>query len=157
MLTAVKVALWTLMAVLIPSLGAAQSAREIGVGLTAGDVIGASGKLWLDKFSALDLAMGQDISQGNFAVYGDFLYHGWKAFPQPSQGRLAAYVGGGPRIEAASEAEFGLRLISGASYWLEGHPLELFAELGPFFRMAPDGGVYVVGGVGLRYYFKSWN
>lgn len=142
----------------LTSLARAQESGDAGVGLVLGDTLGATGKLWLDHYSAVDLNLGADSSTSNFTVSGDFLYHGWKAFPQPSQGRLAAYIGGGPRIEARNDAtEFGLKAILGASYFLPKNPIEIYGELGPFFRMTPVGGVYLVGGVGVRFYFRNWN
>ena len=145
--------------ILLAAAGAAsaQEARDIGVGIVLGDTLGATGKLWLDKTSAVDLALGADAGSGNFTMYGDYLFHGWKAFPQPAQGKLAAYLGGGPRIQVrGDDTEFGVRAVLGASYFLK-DPVEFFAEIGPLFRFTPDGGVYPVGSVGLRYYFKAWN
>ena len=136
----------------------AQDARDIGAGIVLGDTLGATGKVWLDKYSAIDLNLGADSSSGNFTVSSDFLYHGWKALPQPSQGRLAAYIGGGPRIEARDDAtEFGLKALLGLSYFMPKNPLEFYGELGPLFRMSPNGGVYLIGGVGVRFYFRKWN
>lgn len=136
----------------------AQQARDLGVGFVLGDALGGSGKYWIDHISALDAGIGASADHGNFSIYGDYLYHGWKAFGQPKEGKLAAYLGGGPRIEARSDAtEFGLRGVVGADYWLPRDPVELFAEVGPLIRMSPNGGIYVIGGVGVRYYFKSWN
>lgn len=131
---------------------------DFGLGFVVGDTIGGTGKLWIDKYSAIDAAVGQGTSQGNFVFYADYLYHGWKAFPQPKSGRLAAYVGGGPRVESiTNDTEVGVRAVAGASYWLNKNPFEFFAELGPMFRMKPTGGAYVIGGFGVRYYFKGWN
>ena len=154
-----KRSLWLLLALVSLSVAAsAQDAKDIGVGLVLGDTLGATGKLWLDKFSAIDLNIGADSSHSNFTVSGDYLFHGWKALPQPSQGRLAAYIGGGPRIEAREPStEFGLKAILGAAYYFPKNPIEIYGELGPLFRMTPDGGVYLVGSVGIRFYFKNWN
>src|SRR3989442_2670772 len=133
----------------------AEESKGFGAGLVLGDTLGATGKLWLDKYSAVDLALGADASHGNFTVYSDYLYHGWKALPQPAKGQLAAYMGGGPRIEVRDDAtEFGLRAVLGVSYFFPHNPIEIFGDLGPFFRMTPDGGVYLVGSVGIRFYVK---
>jgi hypothetical protein len=122
--------------------------REAGVGVTLGEPIGGTVKLWLDDRLAVDLGAG--LSDGNAGFWGDALWHDWTLLPQPSSGRLGAYLGSGPQFRAGGDARFGIRAIAGLSYRPTGHPLELFAEAGPLFRFTQGGQVDAVGGVGLR-------
>lgn len=124
--------------------------KEVGVGVIVGDPVGGTAKLWLDKDFAVDVGVG---FSGDVAFWGDILYHMWDIFPQPQEGKLGLYLGAGPRIETRSDAEFGIRTIGGVTWRLAKHPLELFAEAGPVFRMTPHGGVDADGGVGVRFYF----
>lgn len=131
---------------------AAQNANEIGVGVIAGDPIGGTAKLWLDQDFAVDAGVG---FSGDVVFWGDALYHMWNLFPQPQEGKLGVYLGGGPRIEARRDTEFGLRTIAGVTWRLARQPIELFAEAGPVFRMTPHGGVDADGGIGVRVYLGS--
>lgn len=131
---------------------AAQRARELGVGVIAGDPTGGTAKLWLDPTTAVDAGVG---FSGDTALWATLLVHAWDLLPQPKEGRLAAYLGAGPRVETARDAEFGVRTVVGASWRLSKHPLELFVEGGPVFRMTPRGGVGADAGLGLRAYIGS--
>ena len=145
-----------LFALLIGAAGAqvasAQEFKEAGVGIIAGDPIGGTAKLWLDKDFALDVGVG---FSGDAVFWGDALYHMWNLLPQPQEGKLGVYVGAGPRLETRRDAEFGLRTIAGLTWRLTRQPIEFFAEAGPVFRMTPTGGVDADGGVGMRFYFGS--
>ena len=123
-------------------------AREVGIGVVLGEPIGGTVKLWLDDRLAIDGGAG--LSDGNAGFWADALWHDWTLLPQPSSGRLGAYFGAGPQLRAGGDARFGVRAIAGLSYRPTGHPLELFAEAGPMFRLTQGGQVDAVGGVGLR-------
>jgi len=135
--------------VALAPLAAAQTFKEVGVGVVAGDPIGGTAKLWLDPDFALDVGVG---FSGDAVFWGDALHHMWNLLPQPREGKVGVYLGGGPRLEARSDAEFGLRVIAGVTWRLARQPIELFAEAGPVFRMIPRGGVEADGGVGVRVY-----
>ncbi|MDD5301719.1 MAG: hypothetical protein PHS14_01310 [Elusimicrobia bacterium] len=123
--------------------------KEAGAGIIAGDPIGGTAKLWFDRNYALDLGVG---FSGSTVLWGDFLYHAWNLLPQPEEGRLGVYFGAGPRLETASDTEFGVRTIAGVSWRLTRQPIEVFAEAGPVFRLTQGGGVDADGGVGVRLY-----
>ncbi|MBI4061503.1 MAG: hypothetical protein HY403_08745 [Elusimicrobia bacterium] len=135
-----------------PPVSAQQAYKEAGVGVIAGDPIGGTAKIWFDESHALDLGVG---FSGDVVFWGDLLWHAWNLLPQPRDGKLGAYLGVGPRLEAAPDAEFGVRTVAGASWRLSRQPIELFAEAGPLFRVAPESGVGADGGVGVRVYFGS--
>ncbi|MBI5622163.1 MAG: hypothetical protein HY924_00145 [Elusimicrobia bacterium] len=122
----------------------------LGAGVILGNPAGLTGKLWLDPTRAIDAGVG---FSGDAAFYMDFLWHAWDLFPQPKTGKLGAYASVGPRLETRRDAEFGVRTLAGLVYWLPKHPIELFVEAGPVWRVAPDSGVEADGGLGVRFYF----
>jgi hypothetical protein len=128
---------------------AADEVREVGIGVVAGDPIGGTAKLWFTDRVAADIGIGYS---GNTVMWADLLVHAWDLLPQPAEGRLGLYLGAGPRLETARDAEFGLRTIAGVSWRLKREPVELFAEAGPLFRLTPTGSVGADAGVGLRVY-----
>lgn len=136
----------------VPGSARAQAAKDVGVGVIAGDPTGGTAKVWLDKQIALDFGVG---FSGDAAFWGDALYHMDNLLPQPAEGRLSVYLGAGPRIETGSEAEFGVRTIAGLSWRINKQPLEFFAEAGPLFRVTQGGGVGADGGIGVRIYLGS--
>jgi len=129
--------------------------KGLGLGIILGSPTGISGKYWLDKIHAIDAALG---FSGDFVFHADYLWHGWKAFPQPKQGKLSAYFGIGGRFEEKKkDDEFGIRFVAGGGYWFEKHPVEVFLELVPVFKVSPDTGLGFNGGIGIRYYFSKFN
>lgn len=124
--------------------------KEFSVGAVLGDPTGGTLKLWLDDALALDAGVGYS---GDATFWGGLLWHDWRLLPQPAKGRLGLYLGAGPRLEAARDAEFGVRTIGGLSWRLPEHSLEFFAEAGPVFRLTQGGGVGADGGVGVRLAF----
>lgn len=133
-------------AVAVPS--SAAEFKEIGVGVALGEPIGGSAKLWLDDRVAFDAGVG--LSDGNAAFWGDVLFHDWKILPQPKDGRLGGYLGAGPQFRTGDDARVGIRTVAGVSWRPSEHPLELFAEAGPLFRLTQGGSVDGVGAVGVR-------
>jgi len=125
---------------------------EAGAGVIAGDPIGGTAKLWLDRDFALDVGVG---FSGSTVLWGDFLYHAWNLLPQPSEGKLGLYFGAGPRLETADDAQFGIRTMVGASWRITRQPMEFFVEAGPVFRVTQGGGVGADGGIGVRFYLGS--
>lgn len=127
-------------------------AGTIGVGLIGGSPTGVTGKWFYDDKLALDGGIGY----GNAAVfYADALYNWWGLGHQPSDGKVVAYAGGGPRIATDDAGQVGLRTVAGVGYWPNAYPVELFAEVGPVWKLSPnDGRVNWDGGVGFRAYFN---
>ena len=141
----------TMLAAMLIAIGTCARAaeiREVGVGVALGEPIGGTAKLWLDDRLAADVGAGW--SDGNGAFWADALWHDWTLLPQPGNGRLGLYLGAGPQVRTGADARFGIRAIGGVSYRPTGHPLELFAEAGPLFRLTQGGQVDAVGGVGIR-------
>jgi len=128
-----------------------QQAGQFGAGVVLGVPIGGTAKYWLNDRQAFDFGVG--FGDGDTVLYGDFLWHAWNIFPQPQKGKLGAYVGVGPRLETADEAEFAIRTMAGLDYWVENNPIELFLEGGPVFRFTPSSDVSADVGLGVRFYF----
>ena len=128
------------------------AAGSFGIGIEAGQPSGATAKYWLDGNSAVDAGFGE--SNGDAALHADLVWHAWNVVPQPQMGKLGVYFGAGPRLQFATNTEFAVRTFVGVSYWLSGHPVELFAELGPVFQMTQGGDVYPDGAAGARFYFN---
>lgn len=124
---------------------------SFGFGPTIGVPFGGSAKYWFNSRNAADLALGAD--DGNLHVHADIITHLNDAFPQPSKGYLPLYMGLGFTLKDEHDAFFGIRFLGGVSYFLPDNPLEIFAEVAPILRLAPDLGSAVDGGVGVRYYF----
>jgi hypothetical protein len=130
----------------------AQKAGDAGVGVILGAPTGITGKLWLDDTRALDAGLGW---HSEMTIYGDYLWHAWNVLPQPPQGKLPLYLGLGGQVRTYRDTEFGIRAVAGMAYWLPRHPVELFLEIVPVFRLTPGTSVGLDAGVGLRYYFRS--
>lgn len=129
--------------------------RGLGLGLVIGDPTGLTAKHFLDGDHAIDGGLG---FSDDFALYGDYLWHGWKAFRQPERGRLAALVGLGLRLETKKRDDaLAVRLVGGASWFDSAQPLEVFFELVPALRLAPSTGTDFDFGLGLRWYFTRFN
>jgi len=130
----------------------AQEAGGFGAGVIIGNPTGITGKYWLSGSRAMDagVGLGSDVS-----LYGDYLWHSFEALPQPSKGKLPAYVGVGLQLEEKSSGESGIRGVVGIAYWFQGKPLELFVEAVPLLRFSSGDSLSVGAGLGLRYYF-TW-
>ncbi|HAF94797.1 MAG: hypothetical protein A2X34_05415 [Elusimicrobia bacterium GWC2_51_8] len=130
----------------------AQKAGDAGAGIVFGNPTGSTAKFWLNSSRALNISVGFNTK---LALYGDYLWHSWKALPQPSKGRLPVYLGLGAKIMPSSSNEFGLRAVAGIAYWLPRDPLEIFLEAVPVLRLFHGGGAGLEASAGLRYYFKG--
>jgi hypothetical protein len=131
----------------------AKERGAFGAGIILGDPIGPTLKYWFYPNVAIDAGLG---FESNFTVYIDLLWHGWNVFPKPPEGKLAVYLGVGPRFEEQKgEDKFGFRTVAGVAYWLESYPIETFLEIAPVFQFTPDTDTDFDAGLGLRYYFRG--
>ncbi len=141
------------LAVLVASCAWAPRARaaalsDLALGVAVGEPIGGTAKLWFDDYLAADMGVG--FSAGNGAFWGDALWHDWSILPQPGRGDLGGYLGAGAQVRGGADARFGLRAVAGLSFRPKDSALEIFAEVGPLFRLTQGGAVDAVGSVGLR-------
>lgn len=138
------------LAAVAPMAHAAFPDGDLGVGAELGSPLGLTAKYWVSDMFAIDGGMGY----GNAAVfYADALFNSWRLGPILSSGKTNMYAGLGPRVASDDGGQFALRTIVGMGYWPNGEPIELFAQVGPTFKITPDNDVGIDGSVGIRYYF----
>jgi hypothetical protein len=133
--------------------------REFGFGFILGSPSGVTGKLFLNKSSAVDAGLGVAAGDG-FYLYADYLMHFGGVFPVDN---LDVYFGLGPgfhryekehkRNEDEEENRLEARLPVGLEYFIDKVPLGVFVEIAPALRVLPDIDFDFRGGIGLRYYF----
>jgi hypothetical protein len=127
----------------------AEQAGKTGVGLILGSPTGITAKHWTSERWAFDGGIGF----GNAAVfYADALFNQWQSL-KDADAKLNVYAGGGPRVATDDGGQFSLRVMVGLGFWPSKVPVELFAEIGPALKLAPDNRVGIDGGLGVRYYF----
>ncbi|MFQ5561420.1 MAG: hypothetical protein ACE5FU_12680 [Nitrospinota bacterium] len=138
-----------------PAVVSAQQKGAIGAGLLLGEPVSLTAKYWVSEYNAIDVGLG---TGSKFTIYGDYLWQGWKAFPKPPEGTMAAHLGLGFKLRLDDkDDQFGVRTIAGVNYWMEKYPVEGFAQLIPFFELSPEGKFSLQLAVGVRYYFSGWN
>lgn len=147
-----KATVFSLLLLAFAGSAGAQERGSLGGGVLVGSNNGGTAKYWTSGSQAADIAIGYG---GNLIVHADYLWHAWDVLPAPRAGKLAAYAGLGGRFRnrAHDDVEFGFRTPLGAAYWLARHPVELFVELVPVFKLNADTGLDLDGAVGLRVYF----
>lgn len=126
---------------------------DFGAGLILGSPFGVTAKYFITNTHAVDAGVG-DVAD-DFTAYADYLWHAWDIFPKPKEGRFEGYLGLGGQLRDARHTDdiFGLRTVAGAGYWVQGAPIEIFAELVPVIELSPNDFVQLDGGIGARYYF----
>ncbi len=113
---------------------------------------GAAAKYWLDGRNAVQAAFG--VSEGNADYHVDALRHFDSVLPRGKEGgRIPLYAGLGVKGKSEKPTFVGLRFVGGVACFLKRHPVELFAEVAPVLRLAPNEGASFDGGVGARWYF----
>ncbi len=129
--------------------------RDFGFGFIFGEPTGVNAKLWIGRFTALDVTGAWSfIDEGRFVLHIDYLYHLFNLFRVGGGGQLPFYIGIGPRLFFAGEnPHVGVRAPVGASYMFPTIPIELFAEIAPGISVIPDTSFDISGGFGVRYYF----
>ena len=127
---------------------ATDRAGRFGAGVELGEQNGLTAKYWTTPGQAVSGGLG--ASDGRLSFHAEYLWHAFDLFPKPPKGELEGHLGLGGRIRSD---EVGIRPIAGMGYWLEGHPIEIFLEGGPVFRLSPETATDFSAAVGLRAYF----
>jgi hypothetical protein len=131
-------------------------AKDFGVGVIIGDPTGLSGKYWITRTRAIDMAAAWELSgeDDRMELHADHLWH-FDLNMDRMEGRLPLYVGLGGRFLTGHDARLGVRIPFGIGYLFPRIPLELFAEIAPVLDFTPDSDSSVNGGAGVRFYFKN--
>ena len=153
-------ALLFLLAVTVASqsiLVAQTSSGDLGLGIIVGEPTGISGKLYLGGNSAMDFGAAWSFgNNSSLHLHADYLIHRFDLI-DVDRGRLPLYYGIGGRLRMANDAQVGIRIPIGLSYYFENDPLEIFFEIVPVLDLAPSTGFSGNGGFGIRYYFGKVN
>ncbi|MCC5927318.1 MAG: hypothetical protein JJU41_12240 [Bacteroidetes bacterium] len=138
---------------LSPQANAQTNGGDFGLGVILGEPTGISAKLYTGNGRALDF--GAAWSFGNNAsmhLHADYLIHRFDLISVDS-GQLPLYYGIGARVRMADNAQAGVRIPIGLSYYFPNDPLEIFFEIVPILDLAPKTSFSGNGGFGIRYYF----
>ncbi len=131
-------------------------AGDFGLGAILGSPTGLSLKYWFGPQAAIDGGFAWHFGHdGNVDIHSDYLWHIRSRYWAVPNGQLPFYIGAGLRVIAGRHSEAGLRIPLGVSYLIQNAPLEVFAEIVPVMRFAPDTAADLDGGIGVRYYFKT--
>jgi hypothetical protein len=126
---------------------------DLGIGFQIGEPSAAlSGKLWMGKTNALDMALGFSARHNWILLQADYLWHHYNVIPVGA-GELPLYYGMGATVVAANDPAIGVQGVLGLAYHFPAAPLDLFLDLSPgvFILPDPDGNIGVA--LGMRFYF----
>ncbi len=122
---------------------------EIGMGM--GEPTGISIKYWVTERNAFDAGAGWSVKKRLLDLYLDYHYHYfWTEFDAKE---LPLYTGAGVMVSLSRDFMAGLRIPLGAEYLFEGPRLVTFVQVAPTFKMLPKPGLFIAGGLGIRYAF----
>jgi hypothetical protein len=127
--------------------------KGFGLGVILGEPTGVSLKNWVSGANAIDAGVAWSFKgSGYLHVHADYLWH----FPGAisAEERFVPYAGIGGRLGLSSEVVIGVRGSGGLAWWPSGVPLDVFAEIAPVFDLAPSTSFALMGGIGVRYFFK---
>lgn len=128
-----------------------------GLGFIAGEPTGVSGKLWMGRTTALDMAVAWS-SEGegdDLQLQADHVWHDFGLL-SVDEGRLPVYYGIGARVrfdDGPGDDGVGVRFPVGLAYLFQGNKVDIFGEVVPTLEVTPDTDFDVEGGIGLRYFF----
>ncbi|MCH8495173.1 MAG: hypothetical protein LAT57_06010 [Balneolales bacterium] len=126
---------------------------DFGLGVILGEPTGVSAKLFLGESRAFDFGAAWSFgNNSSMHLHADYLIHRFDLI-QVESGRLPLYYGIGTRLRLADDAQLGIRIPIGFSYYFENDPIELFFEIVPILDLAPKTSFSGNSGIGIRYYF----
>lgn len=130
--------------------GAEGRAGRLGGGIELGEQNGLTAKYWLGDTQAVSGGLG--ASDGRLSLHGEYVWHAFDLFPKTPSGALEGHLGLGGRVRSD---EVGVRPLAGVGYWIEGHPIELFLDAGPVFRLSPETSTDFSAAIGVRAYLPG--
>lgn len=134
-----------------------------GIGIILGQPSGLVAKFFTNKTQAIDLGLAYSMG-GYFQAYVDELFHFFGAFSgsNKSMNPLTPYLGIGAVFSSYAPSSgyiyynspgLGVRVPLGLE-WRFGRPdIGVFAEIAPGLTVIPATYGFVMGGVGIRFYF----
>jgi len=146
------------------SSGGIRAQGRFGFGFIFGEPTGIAWKYKINHLNAIDGAIGFSPFD-RFRMHVDYL---WQSYPFEEQ-HLAFHYGLGAAFGfgratyfyadrgdryflRSEELAFGARTVLGLTYTIPRSPLDVFLEMAPIFVLAPDAGVGLDVGAGVRIY-----
>ncbi|MDE3058704.1 MAG: hypothetical protein KGJ59_12185 [Bacteroidota bacterium] len=132
---------------------AAAQDNGFGAGVMVGAPTGISMKLWQSRTTALDGAIAWSFGKASELQFNvDYVIHNFGVI-KVEKGSLPFYYGIGARVQAGSDASFGVRIPLGLDYLFEHDPLDVFFEIAPILQIAPSTEFDLDGTIGVRFFF----
>lgn len=134
---------------------AAAQMPAYGLGLVLGEPTGVSGKMWLNRYSAIDAVVGFSFARETaFNLQLSYLVHKYDVI-DPDGGVAPIYVGVGARLKTENEMRFGFRVPVGVEFIFDDVPMDLFFEAAPILDVAPEVTFSFSVAIGFRF-FIPW-
>ncbi|HTR49355.1 MAG TPA: DUF3996 domain-containing protein [Kofleriaceae bacterium] len=149
--------------------------KKFGLGLELGDLVGITGKLFVNSNQAIDFGIGDRYygpygNAGGLHIYADYLWHP-KVLARPDAFELPFYIGVGARFwdfgyacnpngtNCMDATTFGVRMPIGIDFDFNNVPLDVFIELAPTLDFFHDYTNHSLGldydfSIGVRYWFS---
>jgi hypothetical protein len=129
----------------------------LGLGVKVGEPTGLNAKYWLPSGGAISATLGYSfISDNNSARMSvDYLFiH--DASMIKAEATLPVFFGVGIRLNTKEhdDSAFGIRGVSGISWWSSQYPVDVFFELAPVFNLIPSTSLDLDVALGIRYFLK---
>jgi hypothetical protein len=150
--------LWLMLSYTALSASPICQGRNFGLGLVVGEPSGLSWKYWKGSGTAIDGTLAWSfLDDGYFRANVDYLWHDYEAITV-EQGQMPLYYGVGAALWGGhfhdrDGANIGVRGVIGLEYIFRKAPFDIFLELAPTLDLAPATGLWLQGGLGVRYYF----
>lgn len=136
-------------------LASVPATARIGAGIILGEPTGICVKKWLDEGTAIDAATGWSMTDGDFYLHADYLWHRIVE-DRKIGGSVPLYFGIGGRLLIrgdGDDSEVGLRVPVGLDFFLPDDRFDIFVEIAPILNIAPETELGLSGGIGVRFYF----
>lgn len=129
------------------------NSKNFGLGIMLGEPTGVSGKLWIDKTSAVDGGLSWSFTdKTSMNIHMDYLFHNFNLI-HVEKDEFPLYYGIGGRIKFGNETEVGVRIPVGLEYIFKDSPFDIFLEIAPILNLIPATSLKFNGGIGARFYF----
>ncbi|MBM3284563.1 MAG: hypothetical protein FJY81_01685 [Candidatus Aminicenantes bacterium] len=124
--------------------------NRYGLGIVVFEPTGLTGKVWLNKSSALDAAIGWSTLPGHHLhLHADYLFYEYR-FHSDSQVDFSFYLGAGGKVIFQEHDNAWFRVPLGIDFLSKKSPLNIFFEVVPSFNFSE---LDLVGAIGVRYTF----